>query len=131
MPGGRAGTTGVRLARRQYRLDWKLLLSHRERSRLRPICCGVNDLVTTLCSITRPKDAERRVKAATDNIFNYLNFPRVCLSRASTENPRADIELQSAVSSVQCPRNAARFPVENTYSCAIIAPFLPFLTFCT
>lgn len=27
-------------------------VSHRERSRLRPICCGVNDLVTALCPIT-------------------------------------------------------------------------------
>ena len=26
--------------------------SHRERSRLRPICCRVNDLVTALCAIT-------------------------------------------------------------------------------
>jgi len=55
-------------------------VSHRERSRLRPICCRVNDLVTALCAITncgldRGADGERgmyrrRVKAVTD-VFNY------------------------------------------------------------
>lgn len=32
--------------------DWKLLLDYREQSRLRPICRGVNDLVTALRPIT-------------------------------------------------------------------------------
>jgi len=55
-------------------------VSHRERSRLRPICCRVNDLVTALCAITnrglgRGADGERgmyrrRVKAVAD-VFNY------------------------------------------------------------
>jgi len=54
-------------------------VSHREQSRLRPICCGVNDLVTALCAITNRglghgADGERgmyrHVKAVAD-VFNY------------------------------------------------------------
>lgn len=52
-------------------------VSHRERSRLRPICCGVNDLVTALCQITSrgPRQGYHRVKAAarTSLIVNFLS----------------------------------------------------------
>lgn len=49
-------------------------VSHRERSRLRPICCGVNDLVTALCPITnRGKDiAAWKQPPRTSLIINFL-----------------------------------------------------------
>lgn len=81
MPGNGALKRGENtIGRRSNIAGLETDVDHREQSRLRPIGCEVNDLVTALCAITNrgrghgeEGDGGRgryRVKAAAD-IFNY------------------------------------------------------------